>query len=316
VPAAGTSAGRPPQTPTTGIEMKLNPHLSPDEIRKAIDEVREAHPDYRLLFDMYADIFIAQEESKPSIQLKEFSIPEALLAIKRNEKFPLVEASQFAVDADAFEALFKRISAIFMRAGAEFSETAKALAALIEGGKISVNDLREASIKENSPLTDKLADEPGVNGAVAGHLLYYSAQPSFTMFAQQLSGYLSNEEPWDKGYCPVCGSVPEISLFEENGKRLLMCSFCEHTWESKRIYCPYCENTDHETLRYFTIDDTEEYRVDVCERCRTYIKTIDLRKMSRTVYLPFECVSTPYIDLKFQDMGYSSGQAAPPQHEK
>ena len=122
-----------------------------------------------------------------------------------------------------------------------------------------------------------------------------------------ISVNLDKDIEWDKGYCPVCGSMPELSLFEENGKRFLICGFCSHKWASKRMYCPFCENSDHETLQYYSIDDEEEYRVDVCEKCKKYIKTIDIKKTTRTIYAPLEIRSTPYIDIKFEEMGYKKG---------
>ena len=128
-------------------------------------------------------------------------------------------------------------------------------------------------------------------------------KPSLVMFSEMVSGYLDRELEWDKGYCPVCGSMPELSVFEDNGKRSLLCGFCGHRWPSKRVYCSFCENTDHETLRYYEIEDEEEYRVDVCDKCKRYIKTVDIKKTIRPVYLPLENISTPYIDLKFKEMG-------------
>jgi hypothetical protein len=74
---------------------------------------------------------------------------------------PLVEASQFAVDAVALEALFTKICTIFMRAGAEFSGTAKALAALFKDGTISVNALREAATKKTARLWTSWRTSPG-----------------------------------------------------------------------------------------------------------------------------------------------------------
>jgi len=139
---------------------------------------------------------------------------------------------------------------------------------------------------------------------------YSSLKPSLVKFSGMISRYLATENEWEKGYCPVCGSMPELSILEENGKRSFLCGFCGHQWQSKRVYCPFCENTDHDTLRYYEIEDEEEYRVDVCDKCHRYIKTVDMRKLSRPVYLPLESISTPYIDVRFREMGYSPGNTA------
>jgi FdhE protein len=137
--------------------------------------------------------------------------------------------------------------------------------------------------------------------------VYNSIKPSLNVFAENVSVQLESISAWEKGYCPVCGSAPEISLFEENGKRFLVCGFCSHKWASKRIYCPFCENSDHETLRYVEIEGEEEHRADLCDKCKKYIKTTDVKKTTRVVFPALESQATPYIDLMIEEMGYTAG---------
>ncbi|MCD4842444.1 MAG: formate dehydrogenase accessory protein FdhE, partial [Methanosarcinales archaeon] len=76
---------------------------------------------------------------------------------------------------------------------------------------------------------------------------------------------------------------------------------------SQRIYCPFCENKDQKTLHYFFSEEEEEYRVDVCDQCRRYIKTIDTRKIKRPVYPFLEQVTTLHLDMLAQNQGLQSG---------
>jgi FdhE protein len=153
-----------------------------------------------------------------------------------------------------------------------------------------------------------MSDEYGIDKQVLAFIVFNSLKPSLHMFAQNLSeAYLKDAGAWEKGYCPVCGSTPELSIFEENGKRFLICGFCGHKWASRRIYCPFCENSDHETLHYFDIEGEEEHRADVCDKCKKYIKTTDVKKTTRLVYPPLEYQATPYIDLMIEEMGFKAG---------
>jgi FdhE protein len=115
-------------------------------------------------------------------------------------------------------------------------------------------------------------------------------------------------EVWERGYCPVCGSNPTLSLFGENGRRFLVCGFCWHKWPSSRMFCHNCGNRDHDTLRYYTFEDEEAYRTDVCDKCRHYIKTVDCRVLGRFVYPPLECIATSHLDIKMQDMGFENSE--------
>ena len=123
-----------------------------------------------------------------------------------------------------------------------------------------------------------------------------------------------DQETWLKGNCPVCGSHPAIErLMREDGKRMLRCSLCGTEWYFKRIMCPFCSNEDHNSLRYFVVEEetpTEKsaFRVDVCDKCKTYIKTLDERKLPESTKpdLFLENLNTVYLDILAQKDGFES----------
>ena len=280
-----------------------------DEIQKAVAEVKKIKPDFALMFDLYEKIFIAQEESKKRINLNDFKLSQDAVSLKRKEQFPLVEISQFQIDIEASRELFTRLCAILMESANELTDKVKHITLLADDKKTDIENYFKAFINGDESLFDNAEKEYGIDKTILGFLVYNSAKPSLVVFSNMMMEYLDNETAWDRGYCPVCGSIPELSVFEENGKRSLVCGFCNHKWLSKRIYCPFCENTNHETLQYFNVGEEEEYRIDVCDKCKKYIKTIDINKTTRTIYLPLENQTTPYIDLKFREMGYRSGSS-------
>jgi len=121
-------------------------------------------------------------------------------------------------------------------------------------------------------------------------------------------------ENWLEGSCPVCGSHPSIEkLRRDDGKRIMRCGFCGTEWHFKRIMCPFCANDDHNSLRYFFVEEgpskgRNAFRVDVCDKCKTYIKTLDERKLpeSEKVDLYLENMNTIYLDILAQNDGYQS----------
>lgn len=276
-------------------------------IREAVKEIKKKKPEFATMLDLYEKIFIAQENAKNLIKLPDFKISEETLSLKLKEKLQLADISQFLIDYEVSEKLFNEICDILIAEENELSEAVKKIAALSCGNKINISALFSSFLKEDESSYDELENKHQVDKQILGFVIYNALKPSISVFSEKISVYLKDITEWDKGYCPVCGSMPEMSMFEENGKRFLICGFCSHKWASKRIYCPYCENTDHETLRYYSIDNEEEYRVDVCDKCKNYIKTIDVKKTTRTVYPPLEIRSTPYLDLKFEEMGFRAG---------
>ncbi len=153
--------------------------------------------------------------------------------------------------------------------------------------------------KEGTEKTPaNVADALGLDSEVLSFVVYNSVLPSITKCKHRLSDHLDLEDaPFDKGYCPICGNPPKLSSLEKDGARFLFCGFCWHKWRVKRIYCPFCENTTSAKLNYLYAEDEEEYRVDGCDNCKKYLKTIDTRKLDRPFYPRLEEVATLHLDM-------------------
>lgn len=287
--------------------MSMTPNFTPDDIKQAVGDIKKIKPEYAPLLDLYEKIFIAQENSKSQIKLKDFVIPADKLSIKLNEQFPLVTLSEFDYDSSEAGKLFSEICDILTTGENEVSEPVKLITGLIKDKKIDTGILFSSFLKEDESVFEKIKKEHGIDKQVLAFIVYNSIKPSLNIFAENVAVHLESISAWEKGYCPVCGSAPEISLFEDNGKRFLVCGFCSHKWASKRIYCPFCENGDHETLRYVEIEGEEEHRADLCDKCKKYIKTTDVKKTTRVVYPALESQATSYIDLMIEEMGYTAG---------
>ncbi|MDY6954045.1 MAG: formate dehydrogenase accessory protein FdhE, partial [Thermodesulfobacteriota bacterium] len=86
-----------------------------------------------------------------------------------------------------------------------------------------------------------------------------------------------------------------------------LCSFCGHEWRTHRLCCPFCENRDQKTMHYFFSDEEKDCRVDVCDQCKRYVKTIDTRKMKRPMHPYVEQISTLHLDMLAREKGLESG---------
>jgi len=123
------------------------------------------------------------------------------------------------------------------------------------------------------------------------------------------------ESRWRKGHCPVCGAGPEISVFRASGEddaflkshggqRWLRCSRCATLWRHKRHACPACDNEEHGTLRYFTLDEKGE-RADVCDKCKRYLTGIDVRNLVEEPDLDVAALAMLPLDIQVQREGYT-----------
>ncbi len=277
-----------------------------EQIKKAVSAIKALRPAYKDLLAFYEKLFLAQETTKSHMRLQPIEIPEDPLAIKRKEKFPLIARKDFTIDIKASETLLREICRLAGEANEVLAPAGLKLMDGLDSGTVDAPTLLSKTLSENDVYFDEMAKSLEIDKEVLLFMAHGSIRPSLSLCAEQLATYIDKDTLWEKGYCPVCGSPPAISILRGEGERFLFCSFCNHEWHSQRIYCPFCENKDQKTLHYF-FSEEEEYRVDVCDQCRKYIKTIDTRKIKRPVYPFIEQVATLHLDMLAQHQGLQSG---------
>ncbi len=282
-----------------------------DQIRKVAEALKKLRPAYAALLDFHSQIFSAQEESKKQLDIKPIQISPESLSIKSEEKLPLINMSDFVIDTEEASKLFRKICSIAEKANKVMAVSARGIIKAVEAGKLDFKTLFSNILVEDEILFEKIADEFEIDGKVLAFITYNSIKPSLSVCASQLSTYFDENRPWGMGYCPICGSLPVLSIFQDQGKRFLFCSFCWHKWSVQRIYCPFCDNNDNKTLHYFQIEKEEEYRLDVCDNCKKYIKNVDTRDIERIFYPPLEEVATIHLDIKAKELGFEGGAQQP-----
>ncbi|MTI80278.1 MAG: formate dehydrogenase accessory protein FdhE [Firmicutes bacterium] len=114
-------------------------------------------------------------------------------------------------------------------------------------------------------------------------------------------------EKWKQGYCPICGGNPAMAkLSKEVGVRKLHCNGCETEWRFKRIGCPICNNDDSSKISFIMPEDQKQYRLYLCQQCKSYLKTVDERQCGE-VDLFCEDLATADFDRLANSEGYRRG---------
>ena len=287
--------------------MSDNIQLTEDQITKAAESLKELRPAYGAILDFYKQIFIAQEDSKSKVQIDLIQISDEMLSIKANEEFPLINLSEFTIDAKASKMLLITICSITKESSGDMVSSARAILEAVDAEEFDFDPLFLGFLGEDDSIFEKTAKKHAIKKGDLAFIVYNSIKPSLSLCAEQLSAYLDKDKPWGKGYCPICGSPPGLSMFQGEGERFLFCGFCEHKWLSRRLYCPFCDNTDSKTLNYLYSEEEKEYRIDLCDKCKKYIKTIDTRKTERIIYPALEQVATLHLDIKAKELKFKSG---------
>jgi FdhE protein len=64
----------------------------------------------------------------------------------------------------------------------------------------------------------------------------------------------------------------------DSGKRFLLCSFCSQEWAFRRLLCPNCGEEAESKLPIYVAEQFPHIRVEACETCAAFLRTIDLTK--------------------------------------
>ncbi len=286
--------------------MPINFALDATQVKNAVKKSQNENPAYAEMLKFYGPLFIAQEESKIRLQIEPLQIPHDILNLKKREQFPLVEVKDFTYDVAESTDLFMTILNLARESNPKLAESATKISRALDTN-LKPDRLIKALLNGNEALYENLAEKLQIEKQILGLLAYNSVKPSLSTAAEQLAAYLKPKDPWLKGYCPICGSAPILSFLDDEGARTLICSFCWHNWQAKRVYCPFCENSDNNELQYLYNEDERELRIDLCNKCRRYSKSIDTRKTDRLIYAPLEQVTTLHLDIKAREEGFEPG---------
>ena len=110
--------------------------------------------------------------------------------------------------------------------------------------------------------------------------------------------------------CPLCAGKPQVGVLRQEGdgaKRSLICSLCAHEWDYRRLVCPICGEEDVHKLAIYFADGIAHVRVEACDSCRHYIKTVDLTKDGHAVPVVDELATMP-LNLWASEHGYTKSE--------
>jgi FdhE protein len=155
------------------------------------------------------------------------------------------------------------------------------------------------------PALVEAANRPGVE----------SHEPAVAFFTRVLlqvqKGYAAAHSHISMGItrntCPFCNERPVAAVLRpegEGGKRGLVCSLCFTEWEFRRLLCPNCGEEDHRKLPVYTASEFPYIRIETCDSCRRYIKSVDLTINGRAIPEVDELAAIP-LDLWAVEKDYT-----------
>lgn len=273
---------------------------------KTIERYKNLSPHYEDLLDILEEVLILREEYRYNMNENIFPVDEKLIKQKLSGGLPLVDFSGGNFDLTEPQKYFLALLKI---AEKQIPDEIREFAQEIRGGSIDFGKMiRNSFTFSHDDIGDRFQICPQeVESEALDFIelfLEESLRPALEILAEKYGKVIAESE-WSEGYCPICGREPKIGeLKEEEGQRFLFCNQCGFEWNFMRIKCPFCGNEEQQTLAYFTVEEDEKYRVDVCNVCKRYIKTVDFRNTKEEANLDIESIATLHLDMLATEEGY------------
>lgn len=277
-----------------------------ERIIKAIERMEEEIPQLGEIYDAFKELMAQQAAFKaglPSPEIPTLELDTQLYS----QGVPLLDSGAFAPSWSSLQKAAARLIPAMERGFPKIREQL-----------LILKEVMETTDRETAPLARVLAS--GTNEdlrQIAGELGVAPANLEFVVgqlkkpFAEKRSEAapsVPESVEWVKGYCPVCGSWPELSFLEgQEGRRWLRCSFCGHEWQFMRTQCPFCETTDLEKMELLFQEDRPFERAELCYECRKYVVGVDLRDRPYEVVHEVAALGLVYLDILAQEKEFSPG---------
>ncbi len=278
------------------------------ELEGRVKTLARLRPSHKEILEFYGAVLREQLKVREKIR-PETLLKKASFLPQEESDPPLLQGREIPIDLEAAKRVFRSLCRVTKGETRTLQEGIERVEKETRSGKIDMDRFLGEMTLSDARYTEEVSSSLGLSRDILTFLGRASIQP-FLVEATATLGDRVDLAEWSKGICPICAAPPLLSeLAETEGQRLLICSRCGHRWKAFRMACPFCNTEDPEAHRYLFVEGDEAVRIDVCESCRKYIKTIDSRKMGQTIFPLLEDMGTLHLDMLAQEKGYQRGSA-------
>lgn len=296
------------------------------KLDKKVSELQEKPFLPEELVNLISNVATIQLEAQ---QHSSLTIPTDLTPADQNlQGRPLLAREDFTYDYDQACKLIHELAELVVKEEGSIAEASELITASIKSGEMDLKQAFKAYLETDDDFflgwAEKMPEAPRtlsfliqsaltpsiktVAAALADKLPELEADTSKRTDNEEIDFELEQPAPRTHGYCPICGSVPFMhTLHHKQGFRYASCSFCHTEYRVRRMACAYCDNTNADSLKFFTVEDAPGYRVDVCDSCKTYMKTTDFRELDKISVPALNDLESLPLDFVAVKEGYKRG---------
>ncbi|NOQ96476.1 MAG: formate dehydrogenase accessory protein FdhE [Desulfobacterales bacterium] len=274
-----------------------------NELLAQIDRVIQKRPLYKEALSTYRELVSLLEGIEP--ELPSVSKDEAVAETKVKQGFPVFSREALPLDPKATSSLFPRLLEHLSTQKREDSKALRKALDRVQTDRQWIERAITAFLSRDETTFTTMAQEVNLEPMVLRFVTSMALKPSLNALREAV-GERIQKETWNYGYCPLCGSSPDMASLDDQGKRILHCELCGSEWRYPRLKCPFCENSEPKELGYFVSEEEEGFRVDFCKKCKVYIKTLDMRVVESPAPLELENIITLHLDMLAHEQGFKT----------
>ena len=266
-----------------------------------IDRMIRRRPAMKGILEAYRElVHIMNEVGPASVRIETRSNS----ANERENGSPLFSRKDLPVDPDHASETLSRFFERFSRSERRDKHALRAAWQVSRQSPGWSKMILRAALAGDETALGRAAEQVGLEPKALEFFGLSALGPSLTALREEFHRRV-NTRTWSRGCCPLCGSQPDMAHLDKSGKRRLYCGLCGTEWSYPRMKCPFCCNTESETLGYFVDEESEALRVDFCDKCTRYIKTVDAGLLEELAPMEVERLGGIHLDFVAHEHGYT-----------
>ncbi|MGC9030763.1 MAG: formate dehydrogenase accessory protein FdhE [Desulfomonilaceae bacterium] len=282
----------------------LNP--TAQSLREQLESIKHELPHLSSIIDGCKHLVIAQAELRERLPLADVS-DLVFDSMAFAQGAPLLSKVEFRIERELFEEAADSIIAALQTGFPIIADQFEKVRAALHSEDDLQGDFLESLARGNEANLEDQAQKLQVVPELLEMVVAETLKPFAQKRAESLPP-LPESAHWTKGYCPVCGSWPELSFLEgKEGARWLRCAFCGHEWRYMRVQCPFCETVDQELLELMYLEERPHERIELCNACKRYVLGIDQRNLAAPLAREIATMSMIHLDVIAQENDYTPG---------
>ncbi len=276
-----------------------------EAIQQSMDQTIAHKPHIENLLNAFRPTLLAKSRFLQLMQDHKQTFP--VDSMKFQGGIALIQQAQLFFPDDPWKEIADAVTTAIAEGFPSLAEDMKLLGEQIEKGEVDCYDFFQDAASDDGLQLMTWAVQCSVSTAALGLFLRVVENIILSKRADDMAETLAPLS-WDKGYCPVCASMPMLAITREQGQQWMQCSRCSHEWKFARLTCPHCEHKAPDDTTYLYINDEPNEKAYICDNCRKYLITINQSGPLQAQCPEVLAISLTHLDLILQEKGY--GQMA------